>query len=127
VIDASIGYWQIFGWQPAVFVTGIGSAKQNNAIVTFEVWNRRKYPIAVSCGSSIDFGETKLIDCPEQDGWIRWRNTMCYYGDKIMIEPLSFRKFVVQADFDVDSRSAIADKWLVQIMCLTRYQIRRSR
>jgi hypothetical protein len=112
VTSAILGYRQMFGWEPTVFVTGIGSAKDNNAIVTFEVWNRRKYPIALTGGSSIDFGKTKLVERPSQSGWQRYRSTMCYYGEKIIIEPLSFREFVVEADF---ADSAIEDKWQVRI------------
>src|SRR5260370_30849974 len=96
VTSAVIGYWQMFGWKPTVFVIGIGSAKAKNAIVTFEVWNRRKYPIAVSGGASINFGKTKLVDRPTQNGWPRGRNHMCYYGEKIRIEPLSVHQFLVE-------------------------------
>jgi hypothetical protein len=115
VTSAVMGYRQIFGWHPTLFVTGIGSAKQNNTIVTFEVWNRRKYPIAISGGSSINFGKTKLSGRKSNDGWHRWRNTMTYYGDKIKIEPLSFQQIVVQADFADGSRDSIDDKWLVEV------------
>jgi hypothetical protein len=115
VTSAIIGYWQMFGWRPTLFITGIGSAGSDTALVTFEVWNRRKYPVAISAGSFIDFRTTKLAERPEQSGWSRWRNTMTYYGEKIRLEPLSFQTFVVQADFEKSAGNAIADKWLVEI------------
>lgn len=120
ITSVVIGWWQIFGWRPTVFVTGIGvsrfeAADIYQAIITFEVWNRRKYPIAINGGSSIIFGKTVVVDGPENSGWQKWRNTMCYYGDKIRIEPLSHVQIIVDARLKAENRDAIADSWLVEI------------
>ena len=118
--SAVIGYWQIFGWQPTVFVTGIGVSRiaggsAHMAKVTFEVWNRRKYPIAITPGSSIIFKTTEVAEGPGGGDWQKWRNTMCYYGPKVRIEPLSHHEFVVDVPLKVNDLAAIDDNWPVQI------------
>jgi hypothetical protein len=117
VTSATMGYLQNFGWEPHLYVTGIGvnsmgDDRNDNAIVTFEVWNRRKYPIAIVTGA-IDFLKVKVIDSGERDGWQQWRNTMTYYGDKIKLEPMSFKEFQITAD--LDGASALPDRWPVTI------------
>lgn len=112
-----VGWWQIFGWKPTQFVTGVavnsvgGTTHTFKATVTMEVWNRRKYPIAISGGSSVDFGQTEVADSADQGPWHQRRNTMCYYGDKLVIEPLSHREIVVNAILRVKDRKDIADHW----------------
>jgi hypothetical protein len=118
--SAFVGWRQIHGWRPTFFVTGVGvssiagSTYTYEATVTMEIWNRRKYPIAIAPGSSIDFRATEVGENLKTDGWQKWRNTMCYYGDKIRIEPLSHHELVVKSVLRAE-RKDIADNWPVEI------------
>jgi hypothetical protein len=114
-----IGFRQNFGWMPKLLVTGIGFSRfeppQNHVvIVTFEVWNRRKYPIALET-AEITYPGATVIELPEKDGWLRWRNRMSYYGDKIRIDPLAFQVFQIAAELDSKEAVEMPDQWPVTV------------
>jgi hypothetical protein len=118
VTTAVIGYRQLYGWKPTVFVTGVAcnfvEPGKAEAITTFEVWNRRKYPIAISGGSSIVFGAVMVGDTVDGD-WQNWRNTMCYYGEKIGLDPLTHREFQISANLKVVRPKDVPDAWVVEV------------
>jgi hypothetical protein len=118
VTTAFIGYRQLYGWRPTVIVTGVAcnfvEVGKAEAITTFEVWNRRKYPIAISGGSSVAFGEVMVGDTMDGD-WQNWRNTMCYYGEKIRLEPLTHQEFQISANLKVVKPKDVPDAWVVEV------------
>jgi hypothetical protein len=117
--SALIGFRQNFGWRPTLLVTGIGvsgvaGSTSYNGKVTFELWNRRRYPISIK-EAAVLYGNIEILEGPQGGIWSKWRNTMTYYGKKIRIEPLSYHEFEVSAFFKADSLDGIDDTWFVDV------------
>ena len=71
-----------FGWGPLILVTSIGLSgvadgkKQYDALVSFEIWNRRKYPIALR-SITVTFDRLDLLEKSDHRGsWLKYRNSM---------------------------------------------------
>jgi hypothetical protein len=64
VVAVTFGYRNLRGWQPFILVTRQGGAtdsqdKDRNLVLSFEIWNRRKYPIILQA-IHISFGNKVL-------------------------------------------------------------------
>jgi hypothetical protein len=120
-MSAFVAWRQIRGWKPSLFVTGMaatsvaGTDHTFKATVTMEIWNRRKYPIAMTGGSSVSFGSTE-VDEVIGSNWKRWRNTVTYHGDKVVVDSLKHEEIVAVAILRVPKGQAdIAPRWEVKI------------
>jgi hypothetical protein len=80
-VSALFAYRNNFGWKPLVLVVGqgliyYGGSLQAGATVTFEIWNRRKYPISVR-SVSVRFDDSIILrDTVALPPWIKTANTL---------------------------------------------------
>lgn len=105
IVSALFGYRQNFGWSPIVLVTshGIGAGGEDTnrfeALLDFEFWNRRKYPVLVA-GMKVTIDTVEFIYDPaiHEDGWSRIGDSF-YSHQKVRLEPAAHRGFAFSAPF----------------------------
>src|SRR5215470_8180839 len=71
VVALKVGYRNNFGWKPLVLLVSYGQSSQGDATqahTTYEVWNRRKYPIAVR-EMSVQFRGVEPMKRDPDDGF----------------------------------------------------------
>jgi hypothetical protein len=115
-VVATFGYRQNYGWKPVILVLSQGvsepSSGECEAYLEFEVWNRRKYPIAIHF-VEIKFGNLKLGDIPEQSSsgapaqWYIFHNKLVC-RDQARLDPASHKGFRPRVPFkreSIDKRS----------------------
>jgi hypothetical protein len=93
-----IGYRQNFGWEPIVLVVGTGFGA-NERTLRFELWNRRKYPIAVH-HAIVEFNGYELKRYNEIDdkgGWLIYQDDKLYKPETLYLEPNSHHAFALRA------------------------------
>ena len=104
-----IGYRTNFGWKPVVLVTQQVVRDESDftlgtqLAISFEVWNRWKYPIVLRW-LIIRFRNEKAQFDNVGTGW-SWHDNgfSLWRDDSTRLEPNSFLKFDVSARFKVDA------------------------
>jgi hypothetical protein len=132
VVSLAFAYRQNFGWSPIALSTGHGLANRApdtehyDAVINFEIWNRRKYPVVVR--SVVVKFSVVDIQChvrgwkyPEQ--WhVQGRDVM--HRGEIVLEPSGHHKFEARAPFKRRPLDDLADPVVVE---LAIYDPRRNR
>jgi hypothetical protein len=125
-LSAIIAYRNNFGWRPMGIVTTIGVAGVSSepnvyyASVTFEVWNRRKYPIVVRSISinlsHLEFvGKIRIPASGDQDNWHRRGNKIYRIGSTVL-SPDSHEQFTFEAPFAARPLDALMDDINLDVM-----------
>jgi hypothetical protein len=128
-LSAFIAYRSNFGWKPIALITTRGFRSSivpdiYFARITFEVWNRRKYPIAVR-SAKVTFATLNIIDHPPEEeppsdgkkynvGWHRQGKRFYYRGDFILA-PGAHEQFHLEAAFPKRSLDDLHDDVTISI------------
>jgi len=121
IVSALFGYRQNFGWSPMVLVTshGLGAGRDDRdrfqALLDFEFWNRRKYPIVVA-GLKVTIDTLEFIYDPalHEHGWDRVGDSF-YSHQKVRLEPAGHHGFAFSAPFKRVSLDTLQAKAVVEI------------
>jgi hypothetical protein len=100
-----VAYRSNFGWKPLALVTshglrgGGGEPDVYYAIIRFEVWNRRKYPVVIR-SMYVHFRTLKLLHRTHERvaGWVVFDDNV-YYPDETVLAPSAHEQFVIEAPF----------------------------
>jgi hypothetical protein len=117
-VSATFGYRNNYGWPPISIITahglaGIGGSKVYNATLKFELWNRRKYPVAIT-STSVRFAKMEFKQPADGSGWHRSGDAF-YQRDEARLEPGAYKQFSFAAPFTTDSLDAIDDEVSVTV------------
>jgi len=121
IVSALFGYRQNFGWSPIVLVTshGIGAGGEHkdrfDALLDFEFWNRRKYPVQVA-GVKVTIDTVEFIYEPamHERGWSRVGDSF-YSHPKARLEPGAHEGFMFSAPFKRVSLDTLTANATVEI------------
>lgn len=126
-VSLTIAYRQNFGWKPLALVTshGLENALQEplssmshwGAMLKFEVWNRRKYPIAVR-HITVKFSVLKFDErvkaWPYDRTWHISGRTLSY-RDNYSLDPSGHMVHKIVAPFAVRSLDDILDPIVIEV------------
>ena len=120
-------YRNNFGWKPLCIVNtrGVGSAAHPHMLTStldFEVWNRRKYPIALR-GIKLEYPFYDLAG--DQPGWIEFGPSVFYQQVEGLLAPTSHAEYKTSIIFNRNTirkpRKAYA------ILCITYFDPRSDK
>lgn len=123
IVSAVFGYRSNYGWHPLLIVTnhgfsGVGGSKVHNAQITFELWNRRKYPI-VLVFATVEFANMKF----EYDATLNGRNWYkvggkFHYRESQVVAPAEHKSIDFKAPFTVPSLDDLDDMVTITVSYL---------
>jgi hypothetical protein len=98
IVSLRFSYRQNFGWPPLLLVSTHGMEQEfgdgkdesvTRAVVEFEVWNRRTYPVVLE-GVEVHFHQPIFArDRPVDDSYSEWwisPDDTCYYGERLVVK-----------------------------------------
>jgi hypothetical protein len=112
-VSAMFGYRQNFGWKPIILITTYGMGAKGgvvgeyDAIIKFEVWNRRKYPIVVR-SINVQYGGLAVVrqESIRPGGWHHYRNGLVN-NPETRLEPNGHAAFEPMVKFKTTSVDAL--------------------
>lgn len=109
-VSAIFSYRQNFGWSPLLLSAGYGMSGgrggPTDAVVYFEVWNRRKYPIVVR-NIIVEFENIEIVRGePEQDDWHNSGDALIQ-RQNLRLEPAAHHRYEVKQRLKPQSLDAI--------------------
>jgi hypothetical protein len=122
-VSATFGYRQNFGWKPLLLVTGHSLSGEGNkdthgAIIDFEFWNRRKYPIVIR-SIIVQFKNIDLIKGPHGVviGDIEWHPYRDGYITRpdLRLDSASHKGFKVEHPFKAWSLDKLKGEIVIEI------------
>lgn len=110
LVALNIGYRNNFGWKPIIlsrqpYMADLKKGPGMGAGVSFEVWNRQKYPIVLR-QMRVTFGELKLVEALGQakdNGWlVTAGGKIVHRYEQTQLEPNKHESFSVLVRFEPD-------------------------
>jgi hypothetical protein len=127
IVSLRFTYRQNYGWRPIVLVTshglsGVGGEQNRHlAVLKFEIWNRRKYPIVVRA-IYIHFRDLVIQDDRPGDsrldlssGWRVHRERTAFQSEPFSIEPTTHKAFELRAPFQTKSLDDIDEPVVINV------------
>ena len=123
-VSALFGYRQNFGWKPILLTTnhslsGQGNVDLHQAIIDFEFWNRRKYPLVVRA-IIVQFENMDLIKDNKSTiisniEWHPYRNGYITRPGQ-RLEPASHSGFQARQGFKAGSLDSLKGKVSIELL-----------
>lgn len=120
LVAVTFGYRQNFGWKPVILVLGHGAsggpsqADDYLAHIDFEVWNRRKYPIAIHF-VEIKFGNLELSHDPEPPApWYIFHNKLIC-REQVRLDPAGHQAFNAKLPFKKRSLDTLNETMIIEV------------
>lgn len=102
-----LAYWQHVGGRPIVLVFSMGlrvtgeKRDRVSVVMSFEVWNLRKYPIVIRKMTARFPGIPVDRESMVQEKWSAWEDAI-RYGDDVTLGPTAQQVFSVEVPFQMD-------------------------